>query len=122
MMNALLHILINGPALLSVDADTLIKKSVDNWLSAKPRRKLTQLSKSTTFEVGKEAKVSVSEIEKEAVEMTDESVQCNDADFIENLQQELQVTRKVFNVLQDDNNDSAFQGSSDDEFSDDGYF
>ena len=119
-MNALLHILINGPALLSVDADTLIKKSVDNWLSAKPRRKLTQLSKSTTFEVGKEAKVSVSEIEKEAVEMTDESVQCNDADFIENLQQVLQVARKVFNVLEDDNNDSAFQGSSNDKY--DGYF
>ena len=39
MLNTLLHILINGPAVGSKEFEDLIDSAVSSWLAAKPRRK-----------------------------------------------------------------------------------
>ncbi|XP_070535029.1 uncharacterized protein [Ptychodera flava] len=93
LLNALLHITINGPELFSNECDTLIEKATKKWLAAKKRRKLPTIAKVSDGQYATSSTSSSAAV----VELVDTGMQ-TEPQTLDELREEVQVALKALNV------------------------
>ncbi|XP_070552438.1 zinc finger protein 862-like [Ptychodera flava] len=113
VMNALLHITLNGPELHSPDCDSLIHEAVRQWLALKKRRKLPKTGDASSNSASTEASANT----ESHTEMADASVQTEQIPItitLDEIQAEVQTALKLLDLGEFDDYDS----DSDTEYSD----
>ena len=113
MLNALLHILINGPKVGSKEFEEVIDASVRAWLAAKPRRKCPPKFVSTPVVA------SAGDISENFVTVQDAGVQTEgDAEGVTpshpSIAEEVDATSKALELPADDGDDSDYGSDFDD--------
>lgn len=113
MLNALLHILINGPKVGSKEFEEMIDASVRAWLAAKPRRKCPPKFVSTPVVA------SAGDISENFVTVQDAGVQTEgDAEGVTpshpSIAEKVDATSKALVLPADDGDDSDYGSDFDD--------